>query len=110
MTLQLILILSLSGMLPGSGCGPAAKSNAHRVDLSWKASSSPGVAGYLVYRSTSATEGFKKITPTPIKDTQFTDTTVEAGKKYYYRVSAVDSKGVESSPTTSITASVPSGK
>jgi fibronectin type 3 domain-containing protein len=110
MTLHLILILSLSGLLPGSGCGAGPKSNAHRVDLSWKASNSPNVAGYVVYRSTSLTEGFKKITATRITGTQYTDTTVEAGKKYYYRVSAVDSKGVEGAPTANITVTVPSGK
>lgn len=110
MTLHLILILSLSGLLPGSGCGAGPKSNAHRVDLSWKASSSPGLKGYWVYRSTSRTEGFKRITATPITGTQYTDTTVEAGKKYYYRVSAVDSKGVESGPSNSIDVTVPSQK
>ena len=107
MTLQVIFILSLSVMLPGNSCRRAPKSNAHRVDLSWKASSSPKVAGYWVYRSTSATEGFKRINATPIAGTQYSDTTVEAGKKYYYRVSAVDSKGAESAPTANIAVTVP---
>ena len=43
-----------------------------------------GVSGYSVYRSTSENEGFEQISS--VKNENFTDKTVEAGRVYYYKV------------------------
>lgn len=71
--------------------------------------------GYNVYR-TSSTSGsgrhkhpihWQKITSQPISGTTYTDTAVVSKATYYYAVTAVDSKGRESSFCQSMQATVP---
>lgn len=56
--------------------------------LSWKAQS--GVTGYEVYRSTSKSNGYKKVATA--KSASYIDKKLKAGKTYYYKVRAVSSK------------------
>lgn len=56
--------------------------------ISWEAVD--GAAKYYVYRSTSKSSGFKHIKST-ITALSYTDTTANAGTKYYYKVKAVHS-------------------
>jgi hypothetical protein len=65
------------------------------VTLSWDPVSSLNLAGYNVYRSTSATDIGTKLNASPIPGTTYTDTGLINGVTYYYRVSAVDNTGVE---------------
>ncbi|HVB86308.1 MAG TPA: choice-of-anchor D domain-containing protein [Candidatus Dormibacteraeota bacterium] len=79
----------------------------HTVMLSWTPSSSSGVTGYYIYRKTG-TGSYAKLNPTSADSgTQFTDPAVQAATSYSYEVTAVDSSGVESSPSTATTISVP---
>ena len=61
------------------------------VSLQWAGVSYGALAGYNVYRSTSATSGYTLLTSTPITAAAFVDTTAPAGSVVYYRVTAVDS-------------------
>lgn len=63
----------------------AASSNGS-VTLSWAASSESNLLGYLVYRGTSATGPFVKLTASPIAPTTYTDSTVSNGTSYTYLV------------------------
>jgi bacillopeptidase F len=76
------------------------------VSLSWDASSSSSIAGYRVYRSTSAGTGFVPLTAI-IADLTYVDSTVAASNTYYYVVTAVDSVGVESPYSNEVTAIIP---
>jgi hypothetical protein len=78
--------------------------------LSWTGVSYSTLAGYDVYRSTSATGTYTLLTSTPITTTTFTDTaSPPAGQTLYYRVTAVDSvTGDQSAPAT-VTANIPGG-
>lgn len=67
----------------------------HAVSLTWIASASPGVTGYNIYRGTAPGTYPVELTSTPVAGTSFTDTTVAAGKTYYYVATAV--AGSESS-------------
>ncbi len=67
-----------------------------RVTLSWSAVS--GAAGYNVWRSDAANGTFVTI-GAKVSGTTFTDTTAAIGKTHYYKVTAVDSNGNESSAT-----------
>lgn len=89
-----------------AGCGKLLASP-HSVTLSWTASKSP-VVGYNVYRTLQGDESRQKLTPLPIPETKYVDSTVEADHIYIYFVTAVDSKGAESIPSASIVAMVPS--
>jgi hypothetical protein len=47
------------------------------------------LAGYFIYRSTSADSGFVKLNSAPITDTEYTDSGLDPGT-YYYKITAVD--------------------
>ena len=79
----------------------------HIVDLSWNASSSGSIAGYNVYRSTSASGPFSKINPALDASLNYSDNTVQSGSTYYYATTAVDTSGEESSYSNMTTAVVP---
>ena len=66
------------------------------------------VAGYNVYRSTSASGSYVKINSSLDANTAYTDTSVASGHTYYYEATAVDSGGQESARSTPpVTASIP---
>src|SRR5208337_3358296 len=75
-----------------SGTGTVA---AYSVNLSWNSSSD--VAGYNVYRSTSATGTYSKINSSLDANT---DGTVISGQTYYYEATSVTSGGQESARST----------
>ena len=81
-------------------------STSHTVGLSWHASSSV-VAGYYVYRSTSATTGFARLNSAYVTGLDYTDNGVTSGKTYYYAVSAITSSGTESAKSPTVTVVVP---
>jgi hypothetical protein len=87
--------------------GNAVKPIAHSVALAWNASNSSGVVGYHVYRGTASGGPYTKLTPSAISETRYTDTSVEAGRTYYYVVTSVDSDGLESSHSNQASAIVP---
>jgi hypothetical protein len=87
--------------------GNAVKPTAHSVALAWSASTSSGVVGYNVYRGTASGGPYTKLTPSAISETRYTDTSVEAGRTYYYVVTSVDSDGLESSHSNQASATVP---
>lgn len=75
--------------------------SAPSIDLSWRPNSEPDLAGYLVYRKElgaggQATGALVRLTPSPVQEPGFRDTTVVAGNTYSYFVTAVDAVGNES--------------
>jgi hypothetical protein len=93
------------GTLGLSGTGVQSPPGSHSVVLSWLASSSPNILAYNVYRATSSSGPFTKIGN--VAGTTFTDTTVQSGQTYFYEVTAVDNTNMESSPSATVSASVP---
>jgi Abnormal spindle-like microcephaly-assoc'd, ASPM-SPD-2-Hydin len=90
-----------------AGTGVTSTSTTHTVDLSWTPSTTSGLAGYNVYRSTTSGSGYTKIVSKPITGTTYADNTVAANTDYYYEVTAVTTAGVESKPSNQTTADVP---
>ena len=112
--LRRFCLVSLVALSVLAGCGqklsgdtqkPAEPANPHSVTINWTASPS-AIAGYNVYRS-SGSGSPVRLTNGIVSGTQYTDRTVEAGKTYSYYVTSVDSKGVESQPSSKITATIP---
>jgi hypothetical protein len=67
------------------------------VILSWKPSQySRETKGWLVYRSERSGDGYELLTPAPVKETQWIDSTVKPGEPYYYVVSSLEHSGLES--------------
>lgn len=106
----------------GTGCGAngsaqlsSAPTKPHSVELKWKASTSPDVIGYNVYRTTSSSgKGrskhpiqWQKITSKPVSGTTYADKAVLSRTTYYYAVTAVDSKSRESAFCAWVRAVVP---
>jgi fibronectin type 3 domain-containing protein len=75
--------------------------------LSWLASSSSGVAGYYVYRSTVSGGSYTRITSSALSAQKYTDGSVTSGKTYYYVVTAVTSSGTESAHSGQVDAIIP---
>jgi fibronectin type 3 domain-containing protein len=71
------------------------------LKLVWLPSLDVDLAGYVLYRSEdekAADTAWKAMTAKPLspKDTTYSDRKIEAGKRYYYRLSALDDAGNES--------------
>ncbi len=66
-----------------------AVSSLGQVQLTWAGSSEAGLLGYLVFRGTSRTGPFTRLTPSVIAGTSFTDTTGVPGTTYTYLVKTV---------------------
>jgi pectin methylesterase-like acyl-CoA thioesterase len=68
------------------------------VKLDWASNSEADLAGYNVYRATAVDGSYAKLTATPRTASDYTDTTAPVGVTSYYKVTAVDASGNESSP------------
>jgi hypothetical protein len=93
---------SAVGSLIGTGVAPVQ----HQVALGWDASTS-SVAGYNIYRGTSAGGPYTKINSASDVTTSYTDTLVTAGQTYYYLTTAVDTEGTESIYSNEVVATIP---
>lgn len=78
----------------------------HVVDLRWKASTSPHVAGYNVYRCPDGVT-WKKVNASLIGTTAYNDSTVANKTTYYYATTAVDTYGEESRMSAAVVVVVP---
>jgi hypothetical protein len=87
--------------------GTGVSSTTHSVALNWAASSSSGVVGYYVYRSSVSGSSYTRITSEALNALKYADGTVSAGKTYYYVVTAVNSSGEESAHSGQVTAVIP---
>jgi fibronectin type 3 domain-containing protein len=80
---------------------------AHSVTLSWSPSTTAGVTGYYVYRSTVSGGAYSRITGAATTADRYTDGNVAAGATYYYVVTALSSSGVESAHSAQVVAEIP---
>ena len=71
-------------------------SSTHLVRLTWGSSPS-SAAGYHVYRGGASGGPYNRISGSVIAALDYTDTSVQAGHRYYYVVTALNSEGAESS-------------
>lgn len=85
---------------------PPPPSSSHSVVLNWTASASQAAA-YNVYRSQTSGGPYSLVNSTPVTQTTFTDSKVQASQTYYYVTTAVDSQGVESAYSNQVTVSIP---
>ena len=93
--------------LPIAGTGISSQTRA--VDLSWVPSTSTGVVGYNVYRSSVSGSGYVKLAGSPVGATTlaFTDNGVTSGSSYYYVVTSLSGGGEESAYSAQTSVAVP---
>ncbi len=88
---------------PSEPSSLAAEVRGSTVNLGWEAVSNPGADSYRIYRDTTPIDssagpgGQTPIGSVEAGTTQYSDTDATPGTKYYYRVTAVDADGNESS-------------
>ncbi len=75
---------------PAAPAGLKAVAVAGAMNLIWDPNSEPDLAGYLVLRGEAPGDTLQALTPAPISETNYTDTTVKPGVRYVYTVVAVD--------------------
>ena len=90
-----------AAVIPATGQTPAY------VELSWGISPERDLAGYRVYRSDQETASGERLNTELLPSPAFRDTSVVAGKQYFYRVSAVDRAGNESPASSAVSAELP---
>jgi hypothetical protein len=102
-----IEIIPVDTTPPGAVTGVTATGSATGIALGWGASTASDLAGYNVYRSTSATGTFTKVNGALVSGTTYADGTAAAGAASYYQVSAVDTAGNESVRSATVSATRP---
>lgn len=78
-----------------------------RLELSWAISPETDLAGYNVYRSEQEGVQGERLNRERLLTPTFRDMSVAAGRRYTYRVTAVDRAGNESLPSAAISGTVP---
>jgi hypothetical protein len=68
----------------------AAIAGSSVINLIWDANTEIDLAGYIVLRGEAPSDRLLPLTPAPIRETTYRDTTVQAGVRYVYAVIAVD--------------------
>jgi hypothetical protein len=81
---------------PAAPSGLVSIGTENFISLSWDENRDEDLDGYRVWRKMEVKDEFVLLTPQPIHDNAFNDTTVERNRRYYYAVSAIDMSGNES--------------
>jgi fibronectin type 3 domain-containing protein len=89
---------------PAVPAGVMAVAGVNSIELAWQPNTEEDLAGYQVYRSVEG--GTPERIAGPVDAPNFSDRTVEIGKKYSYTITAIDRTGNESghSATVEVTA------
>jgi hypothetical protein len=87
-----------SSIPPGPPAALVATLTPRGVSLAWKAPTTGGVTGYLIYRAPYQGAQFSRISAAPVQDTTWLDT--KGQKENAYAVSAMDASANESTRVT----------
>jgi hypothetical protein len=101
------------GVAPAVPASVAASGTTNGITITWDAvttnsdlSAISDLAGYEVYRDTTAGGAFTtQVNNADILTTTFTDTTANQGTTYFYKVTAGDTGGLESTKSTAVSSS-----
>ena len=75
---------------PAAPAGVIAVADTNGISLVWDENSEDDLAGYVVLRGTPPDATLQPLTAEPLAETAYQDTSVTAGRRYVYRVLALD--------------------
>lgn len=90
---------------PSAPSGLEAESGSAEVTLDWGGVEASDLDGYNLYRATTPIDSVssaQRLNDERLSDTTFTDSAVENGTVYHYRVTAVDENDNESDPSAEV--------
>lgn len=91
---------------PSTPAGIDGTSGDGEVELIWNANGEDDLDGYNLYRDTESFSGISDMDPVNggslLSGTGYTDTGLESGTTYYYRLTAVDDSENESNPSSEV--------
>jgi len=82
--------------IPDDEWGPDALTDTDGIYIEWDANTEEDLAGYKIYRSINADDGYKLIDTLSKAEVFYEDNDVSVGSRYYYRILAYDEDGNES--------------
>ncbi len=94
---------------PAAPAGLVAVGGAGVVDLDWSDNGEADLAGYTVYRATSAGGPYSALNGALLSASNYSDTTVTGGTTYWYVLTADDATGNESVQSVSASATPTGG-
>ena len=77
---------------PQAPAAPETVAGEGAISLIWEPRDEPDLGGYLVLRGEAGDATLQPLTPVPIPDASFRDTTVVPGRRYVYAVVAIDNR------------------
>ena len=86
---------------------PATPEAPAYVELSWAINPEGDLAGYAVYRSDAEGAPGERVSTETLPSPTFHDMSIQSGRRYTYRVSALDRAGNESPKSSAVEADVP---
>jgi hypothetical protein len=97
-----VCVTPVDRFAPAAPKGLAVVATTGAMNLIWDANQEPDVAGYLVLRGDPAGDTLQPLTPAPIRETRFRDTSAQPGVRYAYAIVAVDRAGNRSAPSARV--------
>ncbi len=88
--LELEPLINIDGVPPAPPVNLSYKVEEKCVKINWNCKDT-STKGFIVFRSEKPLSGYQEIAR--VRDIKYTDTHVEPGKKYYYRIAAFDKAG-----------------
>jgi hypothetical protein len=96
-----VCIALVDRFAPAAPTGLQAVAGEGAISLIWEANSEADLLGYLILRS-EGTGAPKALTPAPITETTFRDTTAAKGVRYSYVIVALDKAKNQSQPSNKV--------
>src|SRR5689334_7752574 len=88
-------------------CSPSTAFATGSVTLGWDANVEPNIAGYTVYYRSADNYSHGTVTVGGVGTTTATLSNLRSAVRYYFSVSAFDSMGLSSSPSSEVSGIVP---
>jgi len=101
-----IEVLAKDTFAPAAPIGLVSIAGENFISLSWDVNQEKDLLGYSVWRKEEGQEEYTLLTPQPLEENIYNDSTVEINKRYYYAITAQDKNGNESEKSKPISEKV----